>query len=593
MDSLFPPAFIFLLAGILIPFFKGRMRDVFLLLIPVFAFIQISNLPQGLHWTVTFLNQYQLTLLKVEPIRLVFAYVFVIMAFLATLYAIHEKKPQQHVAGYLYVGSSLGVVFAGDFFTLFIFWEIMAVTSAAIIFLRKNKAAREAAFRYILVHVAGGACLMAGVVLQLLQSGSLAIVRPEAPLPFAFILIGFCLNAAVPPLSAWLSDAYPEGSITGSIYLTAYTTKTAVLTLALVFSGTEILVWAGAIMALYGVVFAVLENDIRRLLAYHIISQVGYMVCGVGLGSALALNGVTSHAFCHILYKGLLFMGAGAAIYATGRRQLSELGGIWRLMPLTVILYMIGAFSISGVPGFNGFVSKTMVITAAGDIHRPVIELMLLMASIGTFLHTGLKLPYYTFVAPKDRGLKVRSLPKNMYLAMGGAAFLCTLIGVYPHILYRILPFAAEYHPYTANHVLGEFELLLATGLAFMIFVKHLGGFPAITMDTDWFYRKGAQVLYRAFDAGLNGLNSFAEGLFCTELVPGLANWTQRLPVTIMSLFLVPVWLMSGIQGEQLEAKKQELHRTFWARAYPVGLTASAGAVIFIILFLVGLPNNY
>ncbi|ACV68080.1 Na(+)/H(+) antiporter subunit D [Desulfohalobium retbaense] len=585
MASLFPPALLFLGAALLIPFFRGTARKAFILAVPVVTFWQLTTLPLGAHWTVPFLNAYDLTLLKVEPIRLCFAYVFVIMAFLASTFALHERKPFQHMAAFAYVGSSLGVAFAGDFFTLFIFWELMAVTSAAIIFLRNTKAAREAGQRYLLVHIAGGACLMAGVVFQLLATGSLAIVRPEPGLAFSFILVGFCLNAAVPPLSAWLSDAYPEGSVTGSIYLTAYTTKTAVLTLALVFPGTEILVWGGAIMALYGVVFAVLENDIRRLLAYHIISQVGYMVCGVGLGSALALNGVTSHAFCHILYKGLLFMGAGAVIYATGKRQLSELGGIWRLMPVTVVLYMIGAFSISGVPGFNGFVSKTMIISAAGGIHRPVIELMLLLASIGTFLHTGLKLPYFTFVAPKNRGLTVRSLPINMHFAMGGAAFLCTFIGVYPEVLYNILPFGAEYHPYTPSHVIGEFQLLIATGIAFMVYIDQLGGHPAITLDTDWFYRRGATWFFRASDVVTNSINATADNVFMRTAAPRLARYMRDGASNIVLNVLTPLWSLDGVEPKEIAHRKIQIRKMLSTGSVPIGVSAFAATIVFIVFF--------
>jgi multicomponent Na+:H+ antiporter subunit D len=236
------------------------------------------------------------------------------------------------------------------------------------------------------------------------------------------ILAGMVTNAAVPPLHAWLSDAYPRASVFGTVFLAAFTTKAAVYALARAFPGVELLVWAGTIMALFGVVYAVLENDIRRLLAYHIISQVGYMVAGVGLGTALALNGTAAHAFSHIFYKGLLMMSAGAVIYATGRGKLTELGQLAGPLRWTLILMMIGAFSISGVPFFNGFVSKSMVVSAAAYADRAPIELLLLVASMGTFLHTGLKLPWFTFFG-KDQGARVlRPVPVSMYVAMGLAA---------------------------------------------------------------------------------------------------------------------------------------------------------------------------
>lgn len=510
MPSLFPPAFLFILAAFAIPFLKGRVRDSFILLVPVLGFFQITTLVEGSYWALPFLGEYELVLLKVEPLRLCFAYVFTIIAFTTSLYAIHVKNAVQHTAAFFYIGSSLGVVFAGDYFTLFIFWEIMAVASVVVILARGNRASREAGYRYVLVHIAGGAILMAGILLQLQATGSLDLVRPEPGLPFALVLVGFCLNAAVPPLSAWLSDAYPEASVTGAVYLTTYTTKTAVFVLALLFAGTEILIWAGAIMTLYGVVFATMENDIRRLLAFHIISQVGYMVCGVGLGSELAINGSSAHAFSHILYKALLFMGTGAVIQATGRRQMTELGGLGRKMPVVFVLYMIAGFSISGVPLFNGFISKSLIISSAAQLHLPVIELMLILASVGTFFSTTLKLPYYTFFA-KDRGLEPEPLPKNMIISMVIVAFLCTLFGVYPELLYNILPYDVEYHPYTRDHIVQSLQILAGTGIMFMLFAKKLGGHHTVTLDTDWIYRKISRGVFKLSDGPLKAAGTGIE----------------------------------------------------------------------------------
>jgi multicomponent Na+:H+ antiporter subunit D len=259
------------------------------------------------------------------------------------------------------------------------------------------------------------------------------------------------------------------------------------------YPGTEILIWLGAAMALYGVIYAVLENDCRRLLAYHIVSQVGYMVVGVGIGTEMALNGTASHAFAHIFYKGLLFMGAGAVILMTGRRKLTELGGLYRTMPWTVALYMIGAFAISAFPFFSGFVTKSMVIAAAAGDNRAAVVLMLTVASSGTFLHTGLKLPYYMFFA-KDCGLRPKEPPINMLLAMGIAAVLCIGIGLWPGVLYDLLPYPVDYAPYTGAHITGSLGILMFTALGFFLFLKALDPEPTISLDTDWVYRKGARL---------------------------------------------------------------------------------------------------
>jgi multicomponent Na+:H+ antiporter subunit D len=354
--------------------------------------------------------------------------------------------------------------------------------------------------RYLLVHVFGGLFLLAGIAIYVAQTGTVIFddmgLFSEAASPTAWILIlvAFLINAAVPPLGAWLPDAYPEATVTGAVFMTAFTTKTAVYALIRAFPGAEVLVWLGAIMAVYGVVYAVLENDARRLLAYHIISQVGYMVCGVGIGTELALNGAASHAFAHILYKGLLFMGAGAVLEVTGLRKLSDMGGLYKTMPITLVLYMVGAFSISAVPLFSGFVTKSMVVSAAGEDHRAVVFLLLTLASAGTFLHTGLKLPYYMFFG-RDSGVRGKEPPAHMLVAMGLAAVACIVIGVVPALLYDRLPFPVDYHPYDLRHITSTLGLLSFTALGFFMLLAHLDPEPKISLDTDWFYRKGLAVV--------------------------------------------------------------------------------------------------
>jgi multicomponent Na+:H+ antiporter subunit D len=485
------PSILLILGAPLIPLFKGRMRQVYILLLPALALAAVFLMSPGTYGVVRFLGL-ELIFGRVDKLSLVFAYVFALTALIGSIYALHVKDHGQHIAAFVYAGSSLGVTFAGDLLTLFIFWELMAFASAWLIWSRRQQASIAAGYRYLLVHVVGGVLLLAGIVIYFVTTGSIYFEPIREPgAAFYLILIGFMINAAVPPLHAWLTDAYPEATVTGAVFLSAFTTKTAVYTLIRAYPGTEILIWLGAIMAVHGVVYAVLANDIRRLLAYHIVSQVGYMVAGVGMGTALALNGATAHAFTHILYKGLLFMGAGAVIHMTGRSKLTELGGLYRWMPLTFILYMVGGFSISAFPLFSGFVSKSMVVSAAAEDHLTWIWLLLTVASAGTFLHTGLKLPYFTFLG-NDSGIRTTDPPRNMLVAMGIAAFLCIVIGVYPVWLYAMLPAPVDYEPYTATHVVWTLQILLFTGVGFFLLLKHVGGERKISLDTDWFYRKGA-----------------------------------------------------------------------------------------------------
>ncbi len=494
MIDWFHPSIFFIFGAFLIPFLRGKIQKAYLMLIPVLAVLAVSLMSPGTHWTYSFLGN-SLVFGAADKLSIVFGWVFTIMSFIGIVYALHVKDNGQHMAAFLYIGGSLGVTFAGDYFTLFVFWELMAFASAYLVFAKREKEAIEAGYRYILVHIFGGVCLLGGIILHYVSTQSIAIgpMTNDGSLAFYLILVGVIVNAAVPPLHAWLTDAYPEGTVTGSVFMSAFTTKTAVYVLVRIFPGTELLVWMGTIMALYGVVYAVLENDCRRLLAYHIISQVGYMVAGVGIGTDMSLNGSVSHAFAHILYKGLLFMGAGAVIQMTGKRKLTELGGLYKTMPITLVLYMIGGFAISAFPLFSGFVTKSMVVSGAAHDHRPWVALLLTMASAGTFLHTGLKLPYYMFFA-KDSGIRAKEPPMNMLIAMGMAAFMCIGIGVFPGPLYKLLPFAVHFDPYTGDHVTSALGILLFTGLGFFMLLKKLDPEPTISADTDWVYRKGSRV---------------------------------------------------------------------------------------------------
>jgi multicomponent Na+:H+ antiporter subunit D len=382
-----------------------------------------------------------------------------------------------------------GVVLAGDWITLYLAWESLALASFALVLDGGTPGAATAAYRYLLVHLTGGALLLGGVAWHLAAGGSPHVGPLGAEGAGALVLLAFAVNAAIPPLHAWLTDAYPESSPAGTVFLSAFATKAAVYALARVFAGTELLVPVGVAMALYGVVYAVLENDIRRLLGYHIVSQVGYMVAGIGLGTPLALAGVAAHAFCHILYKGLLLMGAGAVVHATGRRRLTELGGLGRAMPLTAGLYMVGALSISGAPLLNGFVSKSMIVAAAEALHRPAVVWLLTLASVGTFLHTGLKLPWFTFAGHGRAPASPAPVPVPMVAAMAAAAALCALTGTVPGLLYALLPVAVMWEPYTVPHVMEMLELLAGTALGFFVLRARLGGEPTVSLDADRAYR--------------------------------------------------------------------------------------------------------
>jgi multicomponent Na+:H+ antiporter subunit D len=505
-EFLIPPAFLMLAGAFLLPFVPKKLRSAAFLAFTLSALVQVFLLPEGKELTARVMS-YGLILCRVDALSRIFGIIFAFIAFAGGIYAFHIKDTGQQCAALLYGGGALGVTFAGDFFTLFMFWELMAVGSVYLIWARRNKEARRAGFRYIIFHVLGGGILFMGILLHWGETGSLKVaglVSGGSPASW-LILLGVGINAAIPPLHAWLSDAYPKATVTGAVFLSAFTTKTAVYVLIRIFPGWEVLLIAGTLMTIYGVIFAILSNDIRGILAYHIISQVGYMVAGVGVGTEMALNGSSAHAFSHILYKALLFMGAGVVLETTGKVKLTELGGLQKKQKLTLALYMVAAFSISGVPLFNGFISKSMVVTAAGEAHHSWAMLGMLLASVGTFLSVGLKLPYYTWFG-QDKKLEPKKAPVNMHIAMGLVAFFCFLHGIMPSLLYRFLPFSVHFEPFTVPHLVETVQILVFTFTAFWLFRKRLTPHADISLDVDWLYRRPVPSLRKIFVDGTASL---------------------------------------------------------------------------------------
>ena len=584
-----PPAFIFIIGALLVPFFKGKLKSAYLLFLPVVGFVNLINVPEGNHWAVQFLD-YHLVLGKVDRLSLLFGYIFHLISFIAILYALHVKDDLQHVAGLVYAGSALGVVFAGDFYSFFIFWEMLTVASIFLIWARRTKASLGAGYRYLLVHAAGGLCLLAGIVIHVNQTGSTEFGYMGLNGPASYLIFfGFGLNCAWPILHPWLTDAYPEATITGTIFLSAFTTKCAVYALARVFPGTGALIWIGAIMTGFPIFYAVIENDLRRVLAYSLINQVGFMVCGIGIGTHLAINGAVAHAFNDILFKALLFMSMGAVMYRTGKINGTDLGGLYRTMPLTCIFCMVGAASISAFPLFSGFVSKSMVMDAAAQGHMSGVWFLLLFASAGVFHHAGIKIPYFAFFS-HDSGMRPKEAPLNMLLAMGIAAFLCIFIGSFPEPLYSLLPYPEViYVPYTPPHVLGQTQLLFFSALAFTLLLLS-GIYPAemrcINVDADWFYRKGARLFYRVIDKIFNGLNSLCDRVLVKGLAGFLGRLSRDLPARIALLFLVSFWILSGVSGKRLEMKKTNFYNDILEGTLPVGIGAGVAAVFITLIFV-------
>ncbi len=588
MISIVPPFAIFIAGALLVPLFKGPWKKAYMLCLPVIGFINLIHIPEGNQWVVAFL-EYDLVLGRIDRLSLLFGYIFHLISFIAILYALHVKDNLQHVAGLVYAGSALGAVFAGDLFTFFIFWEMLTVSSIFLIWARRTERSLRSGFRYLLVHSAGGLCLLAGIVIHVNQTGSIAFgFLGLNGLGSYLIFFGFGLNCAWPLLHMWLTDAYPEATITGTIFLSAFTTKVAVYALARAFPGTEALIWIGAVMTGFPIFYAVIENDLRRVLAYSLINQVGFMVCGIGIGTNLAINGAVCHAFNDILFKALLFMSMGAVMYRTGKINGTDLGGLYRTMPWTCIFCMVGAASISAFPLFSGFVSKSMVMDAAAHGHMRMVWFILLFASAGVFHHAGIKIPYFAFFS-HDSGMRPKEAPVHMLLAMGITAALCVFIGTFPGPLYSLLPYPVDYVPYTAPHVVGQTQLLFFSALAFTLLLLS-GIYPAemrcINLDADWLYRKGGGWFYGVMDRSLNRVNSICEHVFVKKIAGYTATMFKDVIPRGVLLIMVSAWVLTGVRGERLAIKKRNVYNDIVGETLPVGISAGVAALFIILIYV-------
>lgn len=568
MPDLISPALIMVAAALAIGPARGILRTGLILLAPLLTLWAVWQVPDGVQDTVRFLS-YQIEPVEGSPLRRLFATVFALMAFVGGLFAFRVARWYELAAAYAYAAGAIGVCFAGDLITLFLYWELMALFSTVVVWCGGTPASRAAGIRYAIMHLLGGVVLKVGIEGVVVSTGSVQIT-PMLAHDFNswMILCGILINAAAPPLSAWLADAYPESSPTGSVFLSAFTTKTAVLALILLFPGEPVLIVVGLYMVMYGIIYALLENDIRRILAYSIVNQVGFMVCAVGIGTQLALNGAAAHAFAHILYKALLFMSAGVVIYRTGKNKCTELGGLFQTMPLTTVCGIVGALSISSFPLTSGFTTKSIISQAAVNESLMWVYMLLTAASAGVFLHAGIKFPWFVFFQ-RDSGLRPRDAPWNMALAMLIFSALCILLGIFPEWIYALLPYPMEYQAYTASKVVLYLQLLLFSGLAFFLLLPLMKRTETVSLDVDWLWRRAVPVAWRWL-AGMGGMlkNKIGVGMQFFQL------FVSRLTVRYL--------------GQPHTAGRDE--RGLFARSWPIGTTALWIAILlsaYVLLYYI------
>lgn len=500
MFDTLPTAFIFFaIAALILVLPKGRMRSIASLLAPLIAAWHVWSLGFGTFAPYEFFG-FQLEAMRIDRLSRMFVLIFCLAAFIGNIFAWHVKDAVQQVAALIYAGSAIGAVLAGDMVTMFFFWEGTAIASVFLIWARGTEGAFNTGMRYLIIQIGSGVFLIAGVALLYRETGSLAFGLMTLGSPATWLIfIAFGIKCAFPLLHNWLQDSYPAATVSGTVILSAFTTKLAVYALARGFAGTEILIYIGTVMALFPIFFAEIENDLRRVLAYSMNNQLGFMVVGVGIGTDLALNGAASHLVAEILYKSLLFMSVGAVLYRTGTSKASEIGGLYRTMPLTAIFCLIGAISISAFPLTSGYVTKSLTLTAVAEGGYEIVWFALIFASAGVLSHSGIKIPFFAFFA-HDSGKRPAEAPRHMLIAMAIAAFFSIMIGVFPQYLYGLLPYDVDYNANTVNHVMAQLQLLLFALLAFAFLFRnglHPPEIRAINLDTDWTYRKaGPAVLY-------------------------------------------------------------------------------------------------
>ncbi len=548
------PALILLAGGLLLFCLPTTPRRIASVCLPVLGFLNLLTIADGTLWHIT-LGGYELTVLRADRLSMLFGYLFHLAAFIGAIYALHLKDRLQIGTGLVYAGSAVGAVFAGDLITLFIFWELLAITSVFLVWARGGERALRSGMRYLVIHISSGLLLLLGAVCYFLHTKSLAFDHIGLNEGHHYLIfLAFGIKCAFPLLHNWLIDAYPESTPVGTVFLSAFTTKAAVYALARGFAGEDLLIYIGATMTMFPVFFAVIENDLRRVLSYSMINQIGFMVVGIGVGGALGINGAVSHAFNDVIFKGLLFMSMGAVLYRTGRMNATDLGGLYKSMPWTCACCLIGAASISALPLFNAFISKPMVMQGVANMGAVGIWLVLLAASAGVLHHAGVKIPFFSFFA-HDAGIRCSEAPLNMRIAMTISAILCVAIGSYPPLLYNLLPYPVDYISYTTTHVVLQLQLVFYGVLAFaflMLTGKYPSEQPSVNLDVDWVYRralpKGIRAIIRTggplanafFQNGKAWVRKLTVGVQAQHNNRGLfgRSWLSQSNVLIAIIFL-------------------------------------------------------
>lgn len=515
MINSFHPGLLMILIGALILVLPDRFKKPCSIVAATSGILGLFTLNSSSHLVYQITSDIKLQMIHIDRLSMIFVIIFSIIMVINSIYSFDIQDKWEKGVSVIYGGSIIAATLAGDIITMIVFWEVAAFSAAYLIYARHTRRSSRSALRYLLMHAFGGNMLLVGFLLHAAQTNSLGIPKFTVlggSAAFWFVLIGVGVNALVPPFSSWISDSYPEATIAGTVYMCGYTTKLGIYAMIRIFAGTEALVYVGVFMALYGVLMALLENDLRRLFSYHIMSQLGYMVAALAIGGAWGIDGASSHAFNHILYKGVLMMCSGAVIMATGKRKITELGGLRKKMPITAWTFLIASLSIAGMPFLNGFASKSIIMHAVSLSGHETAALLLTVTSIGTWLSVVLKVNWFVFFGKARSEFEVKPIPVSMKIGMILGASGCIILGVYPSLLYRIMPYKISVNPFNISHIAEYIILFAGATLVFWIFRVKMLPHDELSLDFDWFFRKPLAKFVNCVSLGLNRFTAWADG---------------------------------------------------------------------------------
>lgn len=488
-----PPFLPLFIGGLLIAFLPLYGRRALLIAAPLASLMSVFGLSAESIFPINIVGT-TVHLLATQEYSLVFGLAFCFAIIAAVLFGFRHARPKEMGAAMVLASGGLGIVFSGDLLSLLFFWEILMAASVYLIYLGGMAQSVSSSRRYLIMHILGGTFLLAGIAGTIMDSGIAAFPSfqlgwhwPQTSTEWSawLMLLGVMVNLAAPPFSAWLPDSYPAASPFGMVALSAFTTKSAVFVLMMIFAGSAPLIAIGLFTLLYATLMALMQSHLRRHLAYCIVAQVGVMVMGVGIGTEAALTAVAILAFCHIGYKGLLIAAAGSIIHQTGKYRMGDLGGLWRQMPVTAGAIILGAASMAALPITGAFVGKHLLVESLIALGQPFYKWFFVgIAGIAVYL----LFPWFS-LSGKSKNPQAKEVPIETQLCYGIFGFMALAPGLYPDFLSFLMPGRPDIAMSDAAAIFNQLTMIVCACGAFLLLLPWLKRDKGLILDFDWLYR--------------------------------------------------------------------------------------------------------